>query len=71
MKVSELIDILKDADPDKNVYVVDQYSCIEAKNFEIAPTGNAFIEFDNWYMKLLEERGYLKIPKVLKEIEED
>lgn len=53
MKVSELVDILKDADPDKEVCVIDNHAIYEAQSVEIAKTGNLFLYFDNWYNEFI------------------
>lgn len=53
MKVSELMDILKEADPDKDVFVMDNHAIYEAQSVEIAETGNIFLNFDNWYNKCI------------------
>lgn len=49
MNVSELIDILKKVDPDKEVFVMDDHSIYSAQSVEIAETGNLILSFDNWY----------------------
>ena len=49
MKVSELIDILKKADPDKEVFVMDNHAIYSAQSVEIAETGNLILNFDNWF----------------------
>ena len=49
MKVSELVDILKKVDPDKDVFVMDNHAIYEAQSVEIAETGNLIMNFDNWY----------------------
>jgi hypothetical protein len=50
MKVSELVDILKKSDPDKDVFVMDNHAIYEAQSVEIAEeTGNIILNFDNWY----------------------
>ena len=55
MKVSELIDILKDVDPDKEVFVMDNHAVYEAQSVEIAETGNVILNFDNWYNEYIAE----------------
>ena len=53
MKVSELVDILKDADPDKEVFLMDNHAIYDAESVEIAETGNIILKFDNWYNKFI------------------
>jgi len=49
MKVSGLMDILKKADPNKEVFVMDNHAIYSAQSVEIAETGNLILNFDNWY----------------------
>lgn len=54
MKVSELVDILKEADPDKEIFVMDHHAIYSAQYVEIAEeTGNVILNFDNWYNKCI------------------
>lgn len=55
MKVSELTDILKDVDHDKEVFVMDNHAIYSAQSVEIAETGNLIINFDNWYNECIAE----------------
>lgn len=73
MKVYELIDILSKADPDTSIYVQDdKYNNVSDSTFaDIAPSGNVFIHYDNWYMQLLEDRGYLKRPTPVQEVDNE
>ena len=67
MKLYELLDQVRDcADCSENVMVlVEDGNCaFEIDSVEIAPSGNVFIKFNNWYMDLLKEKGYLKEPNI-------
>jgi hypothetical protein len=43
------MDILKKADPNKEVFIMDNHAIYSAKSVEIAETGNLILNFDNWY----------------------
>lgn len=53
MKVSELTDILKKSDPNKEVFAMDNHAIYSVQSVEIAETGNLFLNFDNWYNELI------------------
>jgi len=55
MKVSGLMNILKKADPDKEVFVMDNHAIYSAQSVEIAETGNLILNFDNWYNECIAE----------------
>ena len=73
MKVYELIDILSKVDPDASIYVQDdEYDNISDSTFaDIAPGGSVFIHYHDWYMQLLEDRGYLKRPTSVNEAKQE
>lgn len=73
MKVSELMDILSNVDPDAYIYVQDDdYDIVFDSTFaDIAPSGSVFIHYNNWYMKHLENSGYLKRPTPVQEEDND
>lgn len=69
LKVSKLMDILFKVDPDAYIFVEDdEYHTVSDSTFvDIAPSGNVFIHYNNWYMQMLEARGYLKRPTSVQE----
>lgn len=67
MKVSKLIDILKKADPNKEVFVMDHHAIYSAESVKIAETGNLILSFDNWYDKCIAD--WLTSP--MKPVEKD
>lgn len=67
MKVSELVDFLKDVDPDKEIFVMDDHAVYSAQSVEIAETGNIILNFDNWYNESIAEL----LTKPIKPLEEE
>ena len=67
MKISELVDILEKADPDKEIFVMDNHAIYEAQSVEIAETGNVTITFDNWYNECIADWLTSPIKPLVKE----